>query len=86
MLDQAFLVVHADHMNTAQRIRQAFDMVSGMAGRVLGLERYAVVEDAPANLAVFAAEDVLELVRVRPAPRWTIHRGRIVAERGSALF
>lgn len=84
MLDQAFLLVHADHMNTPVLIRRAFDMVSGMAGRVIGLDRHAIVEDAPANLVVFEAEDVLDLVRVRPAPRWTIFRGRIVAERGTA--
>ncbi|MBL8878990.1 MAG: amidohydrolase family protein [Phycisphaerales bacterium] len=79
MLDQAFLLVHADHMNTSGAIRQAFDMVSGMAGRVIGLARHAIVDDAPANLAVFDAEDVIELVRVRPTPHWTVYRGRVVA-------
>lgn len=78
MLDQAFLLVHAEHMNSPSLFRQAFDMVCQMAGEVLGLSGHGVVEEASANLAVFPLADFKELVRLRPRPICVIHAGRAV--------
>lgn len=77
MLDQAFLLVHADHMSQPAQIRAAFDMVCGMAARVMRIERHAVVADAVANLLVFEATDVHELIRLRPRPSKVVRAGRI---------
>ncbi len=78
MLDQAFLLVHADHMISPDGIRQAFDMVCGMAGRVLGREDHQIVEGAPADITVFAESQVSELIRRKPRPSCVLHAGRRV--------
>lgn len=78
MLDQAFLLVHADHLSLPGQIRQAFDMVGSMAGRVTGMRTAGVEPGAPADLAVFPAAEVSELVRRRPAPLAVFHAGRRV--------
>lgn len=78
MLDQAFLLVHADHLSLPHQIRQAFDMVSAMAGRVTGLRTAGVEPGAPADLAVFPFGTVEELVRLRPDPVAVLHGGRPV--------
>lgn len=75
MLDQAFLLVHADHLSTPPQIMQAFEMVCGMAGEIVSGRKYAIQPGIAANLAVFDADSVGELVRVRPTPRAMLRRG-----------
>ena len=74
MLDQAFLLVHADHMSSPTQIQQAFDMICGKAAQVMRIERYAVEVGASADLLVFDARDVAELVRLSPTPKHLIRR------------
>lgn len=82
MLDQAFLLVHADHLSLPGQIRQAFDMVCSMAGRVTGLAGDGIEAGALASLVVFESAGVAELVRLRPDPLAVFHRGRrVVLER-----
>lgn len=79
MLDQAFLLMHADHMSSSEQIREAFDMVCGGAAEVVGRALRTVEPAAPADLALFMAEDAQELVRLRPRPVHVLHRGVIVS-------
>ncbi len=88
LLDQSFLLAHADHLSQPAQLRQAFDMVCGMAARVTrgaghrgqpGDKTLGVVAPgAPAHLALFEPADVAELVRLRPKPRAVLHAGRRV--------
>lgn len=78
MLDQAFLLVHADHMGSPKRLHQAFDMVCDMAARVAGRKHHGVEAGAAANLAVFPVETVDDLVRERPRPRAVLRAGNVV--------
>ena len=79
MLDQAFLLVHADHLGLPHQIRQAFDMVCGMAGRLTKQNLSGLAVGAPASITVFELGDVAELVRLRPSPLAVLHEGRLVA-------
>lgn len=76
MLDQAFLLAHADHMSQPAQLRQALDMVCSMASRVLG-SPLALEAGSPAHLAVFDAADAAELVRLRPRPTHVLHAGQL---------
>jgi len=79
MLDQAFLLVHADHMNSPARLDLALDMVCEMAGEVFGLPAHRVAAGSSANLTVHPVETVLELLRTRPRPTAVLHNGRVVS-------
>jgi cytosine deaminase len=39
-----------------------------------------VKEGLPANFVVFDCEDEAEAIRLRPAARWVVRQGRVVAE------
>ncbi len=82
-LDQALLLAHAEHMASPGQLRQAFDLVCGMAARVVGSGERGVRVGGSADLAVFACETVEELVRLRPAPLLVYFEGRCAA--GSAV-
>lgn len=81
MLDQAFLLVHADHLSTPALIERAFDMVCRMAGEITFGPGYGLHEGSEASAAVFPASDVRELVRLRPAPTIVLRQGECVAMR-----
>ncbi|MGD8452442.1 MAG: amidohydrolase family protein [Phycisphaerae bacterium] len=79
LLDQAHLLIHAEHMSAPPRLWQACDMICHMAGDVLGLACHRKDLGAPANLVVFPVPDLMELVRLRPKPLAVLHGGRRVA-------
>jgi cytosine deaminase len=41
---------------------------------------WGVKEGAPANFVVFDCADEAEAIRLRPAARWVVRNGRVVAE------
>jgi cytosine deaminase len=41
---------------------------------------YGVAEGKPANFVVFDCADEAEAIRLRPAARWVVRNGRVVAE------
>jgi cytosine/creatinine deaminase len=79
MIDQAFLLVHAEHMGSPDGLKQAMEMVCCMAGDVIGAGCHRAVVGAVANLTVHPIDNIPELVRLRPLPRAVIHDGRLVA-------
>ena len=82
LLDQAFLLVHAEHMSSPQRMRQAMEMVCCHAGDVVGLGCHRTDVQATANLTVWPATSGIDLLRQRPRPIAVLHAGRLVS--GSA--
>jgi cytosine deaminase len=77
MLDQAFLLVHAEHMNTPVLLRQAFDMVCRTAGEAIGLSGHEVAQGAYADLTIFPTAELDELLRLRPRPIRVLHKGAV---------
>ncbi|MCH7871873.1 MAG: amidohydrolase family protein [Planctomycetes bacterium] len=78
MLDQAFLLAHAEHMASPTQIKQAFDMICGKAADLMRIDHHALEVGAPANLLLFEAGDVAELVRMRPTPRHVIRHAEMI--------
>ncbi len=79
LLEQAFLLVHAEHMTTPAGLRDAMECICCKAGEVVGLGRHKVEAKNVANLAVWPVAGVADLVRERPLPRAVLHFGRLVA-------
>ena len=80
MLDALSMLVHVGQMTGRGELFRAYEMVTTNALRSSGRGDWGVREGAPANLAVFDCEDEAEAIRLRPAARWVIRGGRVVAE------
>jgi cytosine deaminase len=80
MLDALSMMVHVAQMTGRGELFRAYDMVTTNPLRSSGRGDWGVREGAPANLAVFDCEDEAEAIRLRPAARWVLRKGRVVAE------
>ena len=81
ILDAAHLALHFTHMSGLDEIPEMLELATTRGARTLGIEdEYGIEEGKPADLVVFDAPTPLEVVRLRPARRWVIRRGRVVAE------
>lgn len=80
MLDALSMLVHVGQMTGRGELFRAYEMVTTNALRSSGRGDWGVREGAPANLAVFDCEDEAEAIRLRPAARWVIREGRVIAE------
>ncbi|MEO8228476.1 MAG: cytosine deaminase [Chloroflexota bacterium] len=79
MLDAVSMLVHVGQMTGRTELFRAYEMVTTNPARAAGVE-YGVKEGGPANFVVFDCEDEAEAIRLRPAARWVVRNGRIVAE------
>jgi cytosine/creatinine deaminase len=79
MLDALSMLVHVAQMTGRSELFRAWEMVTTNAARAAEVP-YGVKEGMPANFVVFDCEDEAEGIRLRPAARWVVRLGRIVAE------
>ncbi len=80
MLDALSMLVHVAQMTGRGELFRAYEMITTNPLRSSGRDDWGVREGAPANLAVFDCEDEAEAIRLRPAARWVLREGRVVAE------
>jgi cytosine deaminase len=79
MLDALSMLVHVAQMTGRSELFRAWEMVTTNAARAAEVP-WGVAEDMPANFVVFDCADESEAIRLRPAARWVVRNGRIVAE------
>ena len=79
MLDALSMLVHVAQMTGRDELFRAYDMVTTNAARGAGRSS-AIQEGACANFAIFDCEDEIDAIRLRPAARYVVHEGRVVAE------
>jgi cytosine deaminase len=79
MLDALSMLVHVAQMTGRNELFRAYEMVTLNPARAAGME-WGVKEGAPANFVVFDCADEAEAIRLRPAARWVVRNGRVVAE------
>jgi cytosine deaminase len=79
MLDALSMLVHVGQMTGRGELFRAYEMITTNAARAAEVE-YGVEEGKPANFVVLDCEDEAEAIRLRPAARWVVRLGRIVAE------
>jgi len=80
MLDALSMLVHVAQMTGRGELFRAYEMITTNPLRSSGRDDWGVREGAPANLTVFDCEDEAEAIRLRPAARWVLREGRVVAE------
>jgi cytosine deaminase len=66
-------------MTGRRELFRAYDMVTVNPARAAGLD-WQLKEGMPANFVVFDCADEAEAIRLRPAARWVVRLGRLVAE------
>jgi cytosine deaminase len=79
MLDALSMLVHVAQMTGRAELFRAYEMVTTNPARAAEVE-YGVKEGRAANFVVFDAADEAEAIRLRPAARWVVRNGRVVAE------
>ena len=79
MLDALSMLVHVAQMTGRAELYRAFDMVTVNPARAAEVP-WGVKEGLPANFVVFDCADEAEAISLRPAARWVVRAGRIVAE------
>jgi cytosine/creatinine deaminase len=79
MLDALSMLVHVGQMTGRTELFRAYEMVTTNPARAAEVE-YGLAEGRPANFVVFDAADEAETIRLRPAARWVVRNGRVVAE------
>jgi cytosine/creatinine deaminase len=81
MLEAASLALHFTYMSGRDEIAEMLRCATARGARTLGIEdEYGIEEGKPADCVVFDAPDALEVLRLKPARRWVIRRGRVVAQ------
>jgi cytosine/creatinine deaminase len=78
MLDALSMLVHVAQMTGRAELFRAWEMVTMNPARAAGVEA-GIAEGGPANFVVFDAADEAEAIRLRPAARWVVRHGRVVA-------
>ncbi|MEO7663714.1 MAG: cytosine deaminase [Candidatus Limnocylindrales bacterium] len=79
MLDALSMLVHVAQMTGRAELFRAYEMVTTNAARAAEVP-WGVKEGLPANFVVFDCAEEAEAIRLRPAARWVVRGGRIVAE------
>ena len=79
MLDALSMLVHVAQMSGRAELFRAYEMITTNAARAAEVP-YGIAEGLPANFVVFDCTDEAEAIRLRPAARWVVRLGRVVAE------
>jgi cytosine/creatinine deaminase len=79
MLDAVHMLVHVGHMTGRDELFRAYETITMNPLTASGRE-WGIVEGRPANFIVLDCDDEVEAIRLRPAPRWVVRGGRVVAE------
>ena len=79
MLDALSMLVHVGQMTGRGELYRAYEMVTMNPAKAAEVP-WGVEEGLPANFVVFDCTDEAEAIRLRPAARWVVRLGRVVAE------
>ena len=82
MLERAMTIGYRANFRHDHELEFAFDMVTGAAARVLGIEGYGLAAGAAADFVAIEAGSVVEAVATRPRRKYVIKNGRVVAKDG----
>src|SRR5947209_17455727 len=81
LVEAASLALHFTYMSGLDEIPEMLECATTRGARTLGVEDgYGLEEGKPADCVVFDAPTPLEVLRLHPARRWVVRRGRVIAE------
>jgi cytosine deaminase len=84
MLEVASMGLHVAQMTGRAAMRACYDAVTATPARILGLEGYGIAPGCFADMVLLQARDPVEAIRLRPARRAVLRRGRVIAEQPAA--
>lgn len=77
-IDTAYMACLAMGQDTPEAISAAFEMVTSRAAQALGLDAPSIGPDQPADLVIFDAGSLVDVMRGLPGSRTVIKHGRVV--------
>ena len=77
-VELAYMTVHSAGFRTDEEVREGFEMVTTRAAKIIGATAPAVAAGAPADLVVFEATSLVDILRRLPGRRIHIKAGRPV--------
>ena len=80
-IDTALITCLAAGLRTNEEVREGFAMVTTRAANYLGLPGYGLHAGAVADLVIFTASTLEDILRDAPGSRLTMKRGRLIAKR-----
>ena len=78
MLEVAFLAAHLLWMTTNRELETLYNMITISAAHAMNVRNHSVKINAPANLVVLSAPNVLEALREHAAPLYMISSGKLI--------
>jgi cytosine deaminase len=79
-LGRGSMLVHVGQMTGRSELFRAYEMITGNPARAAEIDSWNLKEGSPANFVVFDCTDEAEAIRLRPAARWVVRNGHVVAE------
>jgi cytosine deaminase len=80
MLEVAHMGLHVAQMTGTEEMRRLFEAVTVNGANVMELESYGLEPGCFADLVVLQAGDPVEALRLKPARRYVVRRGEVIAE------
>jgi cytosine deaminase len=81
MVEAASLALHFTYMSGLEEIPEMLRCATERGARTLGIEdEYGLEEGKPADCVIFDAPSAIEVMRLHPARRYVVRRGRVIAE------
>jgi cytosine/creatinine deaminase len=80
LLEAVHYTVHLARLATPRGFEVAFDIATHNGAKTLRLSGYGIAEDHPANLQLFAARNLHQVIQMNAERNVVISRGRVVVE------
>jgi cytosine deaminase len=85
MLEVAHMAVHAVPMTSREAIAWAYEAVTTIPAKVMGLDGYGLAVGCHADFVMLQAENPIEAIRMRATRLAVVRRGRIISETAPRL-
>ncbi|MBB96599.1 MAG: cytosine deaminase [Rhodobacteraceae bacterium] len=82
--DVAFIAAHVLHMTNPAGLAQAYENVTTSAAEIMKLDHFGLKTGCSADLVLLDATSSWEALRLRPAPRIVMRRGKVICETAPA--
>lgn len=81
MLQVLHMGIHVSQLMGYEQIVNSFDLITNNSAKTLNIEeKYGIEEGKPANLIILDAENEYEAIRKQAAVKYSIRKGRVIAE------
>lgn len=78
MLEVAFLASHMLWMTTTREIETLYEMITQNPARSMNIKNHGIKVDAPANIVILKAPNIIEALREHAAPEYVISSGKLI--------